>query len=204
MKLIAQGRRRAGARHAARPVRHAAAARPRLLAEEREDHPDRQRPPHARPGEADLGRHLSATPRRRRRRSPTASPTASLPHAAQPGRAREDDQAEKEAWEKELDGWTHEKDAWSLEVAKGSPTCIRARCCASSRRPCRQNAMVSTDIGNICSVSNSLSALRAAELDVRRHELRQLRLRASRPSSAPRWPRPTARPSPMSATAPGA
>ena len=38
-----QGRRRAGARHAARAVRHAAAARPRLLAEGREDHPDRRR-----------------------------------------------------------------------------------------------------------------------------------------------------------------
>ena len=30
----------------------------------------------------------------------------------------------------------HESDAWSIEVAKGLATCIRARCCASSRRRC--------------------------------------------------------------------
>ena len=38
------GRRRAGARHPPRPLRHPAAARHRLLAEERQDHPGRQRP----------------------------------------------------------------------------------------------------------------------------------------------------------------
>ena len=43
-----QGRRGAGARHAPRALRHAAAARARLLAEEGQDHPGRQRPPHAR------------------------------------------------------------------------------------------------------------------------------------------------------------
>ena len=48
---------RAGARHAARALRHPAPARHRLLAEERQDHPGRQRSPHARPRQADLGRH---------------------------------------------------------------------------------------------------------------------------------------------------
>ena len=49
-----------------------------------------------------------------------------------------------------------------------------------------------------------LPALPPAQLHVRRHELRQLRLCASPPSSAPKWRHPSARPSPMSATAPGA
>ena len=53
-----ESRRRAGARHAARPVRHAAAARPRLLAEERENRAGRRRREDARTREADLRRHL--------------------------------------------------------------------------------------------------------------------------------------------------
>ena len=43
MKLIAAGRCRAGARHPPRAVRDPAAARHRLLAEERQDHPGRHR-----------------------------------------------------------------------------------------------------------------------------------------------------------------
>ena len=48
---------RARARHKARAVRHAGSARDRLLAQERQDHPGRQRPSHAGAGQADLGRH---------------------------------------------------------------------------------------------------------------------------------------------------
>ena len=36
------------------------------------------------PGQADLGRHRAAMPRRRRRRCPTGSPTASSPRARMP------------------------------------------------------------------------------------------------------------------------
>ena len=58
MKIIAQADVVLALGHAARALRHAAAARSRLLAQEGEDHPDRQRPPHAGPRQADLGRHL--------------------------------------------------------------------------------------------------------------------------------------------------
>ena len=46
-----------------------------------------------------------------------------------------------------------------IEETQGEATaatgCTRARCCASSRRRCRRDVMVSTDIGNINSVANS-------------------------------------------------
>ncbi len=63
--------------------------------------------------------------------------------------------AEKDAWEKELDDWTHEKDGWSLEVAKGSPYMHPRQMLRELEKAMPKNAMVSTDIGNICSVSNS-------------------------------------------------
>src|SRR4029079_5762890 len=63
--------------------------------------------------------------------------------------------AEKDAWEKELDGWTHEKDGWSLEIAKGSPYMHPRQMLRELEKAMPENAMVSTDIGNICSVSNS-------------------------------------------------
>ena len=69
MELIAQGRRRAGARHAAQPVLHAARLRHRLLAEERGDHPGRHQPRPDRPDQAGHASASSAT----RRRWPTAS-----------------------------------------------------------------------------------------------------------------------------------
>ncbi len=82
--------------------------------------------------------------------------------------------AEKEAWEKELNEWTHEKDAWSLEVAKDSGRMHPRQMLRELEKAMPKNAMVSTDIGNICSVSNCY--LRFTQpLDVRRHELRQLR-----------------------------
>ncbi len=63
--------------------------------------------------------------------------------------------AEKDAWEKELNAWTHEKDAWSLEIAKGSPHMHPRQMLRELEKAMPKNAMVSTDIGNICSVSNS-------------------------------------------------
>ena len=63
--------------------------------------------------------------------------------------------AEKDAWEKELTDWTHEKDAWSLEISKGSPYMHPRQMLRELEKAMPKNAMVSTDIGNICSVSNS-------------------------------------------------
>ncbi|MCU0805574.1 MAG: sulfoacetaldehyde acetyltransferase [Burkholderiales bacterium] len=63
--------------------------------------------------------------------------------------------AEKAAWEKELAEWTHEKDAWSVEVAKGSDRMHPRQMLRELERAMPKDAMVSTDIGNICSVSNS-------------------------------------------------
>jgi sulfoacetaldehyde acetyltransferase len=57
---------------------------------------------------------------------------------------------EKTAWERELDGWTHEKDRWSVEVSAQSAHMHPRQMLRELER-----AMVSTDIGNICSVSNS-------------------------------------------------
>ena len=63
--------------------------------------------------------------------------------------------AEKAAWEHELSGWTHERDAYSLEVAKDSPHLHPRELLRALERAMPADAMVSTDIGNICSVSNS-------------------------------------------------
>ena len=63
--------------------------------------------------------------------------------------------AEKEAWEKELGAWTHETDDWSLEVAKGVDRMHPRQMLRELEKAMPKGAMVSTDIGNICSVSNS-------------------------------------------------
>ncbi|HZQ63189.1 MAG TPA: sulfoacetaldehyde acetyltransferase [Casimicrobiaceae bacterium] len=62
---------------------------------------------------------------------------------------------EKGAWEKELGEWTHERDPWSLEVSKSSSYMHPRQMLRELERAMPANAMVSTDIGNICSVSNS-------------------------------------------------
>ena len=64
-------------------------------------------------------------------------------------------EAEKAAWESELDGWTHERDPFSLEVAKDSKYMHPRQMLRELEKAMPQHAMVSTDIGNICSVSNS-------------------------------------------------
>jgi sulfoacetaldehyde acetyltransferase len=63
--------------------------------------------------------------------------------------------AEKREWATELDAWTHEKDPWSLEVARDSTFMHPRQLLRELERAMPANAMVSTDIGNICSVSNS-------------------------------------------------
>ena len=63
--------------------------------------------------------------------------------------------AEKAAWEKELSDWTHERDPFSLEVAKNSKHMHPRQMLRELEKAMPRHAMVSTDIGNICSVSNS-------------------------------------------------
>jgi sulfoacetaldehyde acetyltransferase len=62
---------------------------------------------------------------------------------------------EKAAWEKELAEWTHERDPFSLEVAKDSRYMHPRQMLRELEKAMPKHAMVSTDIGNICSVSNS-------------------------------------------------
>jgi sulfoacetaldehyde acetyltransferase len=63
--------------------------------------------------------------------------------------------AEKDAWEAELDAWTQEKDPWSIQIAKGSEFMHPRQMLRALEKAMPKDAMVSTDIGNICSVSNS-------------------------------------------------
>ncbi len=64
-------------------------------------------------------------------------------------------QAEKQAWETELDAWTHERDAYSIEVARDSRHMHPRQVLRELEGAMPADAMVSTDIGNICSVANS-------------------------------------------------
>jgi sulfoacetaldehyde acetyltransferase len=63
--------------------------------------------------------------------------------------------AEKSTWEEELTGWTHERDPYSLEVAAGSRRMHPRELLRALERALPADSMVSTDIGNICSVANS-------------------------------------------------
>jgi sulfoacetaldehyde acetyltransferase len=62
---------------------------------------------------------------------------------------------EKDAWERELAEWTHERDPFSLEIARGSDHMHPRQVLRELERALPPDAMVSTDIGNICSVANS-------------------------------------------------
>jgi sulfoacetaldehyde acetyltransferase len=62
---------------------------------------------------------------------------------------------QKAAWEKELDAWTHEKDPYSLDVIKNASEMHPRQMLRELEKALPKNVMVSTDIGNICSVSNS-------------------------------------------------
>ena len=63
--------------------------------------------------------------------------------------------AAKQSWATELDGWTHERDPYSVEVARDSGYMHPRELLRALERALPPDAMVSTDIGNICSVSNS-------------------------------------------------
>jgi sulfoacetaldehyde acetyltransferase len=62
---------------------------------------------------------------------------------------------EKAAWEQELAEWTHERDAFSLEVARGSKYMHPRQALRELEGAMPADAMVATDIGNVCSVANS-------------------------------------------------
>jgi sulfoacetaldehyde acetyltransferase len=63
--------------------------------------------------------------------------------------------AEKAAWEAELTAWTEERDPYSLEVAAGSKYMHPREMLRALEQAMPEGSMVSTDIGNICSVANS-------------------------------------------------
>ena len=63
--------------------------------------------------------------------------------------------AEKAAWEEELGAWTHERDPFSLEIARDSKFMHPRQMLRELERAMPKDAMVSTDIGNVCSVANS-------------------------------------------------
>lgn len=63
---------------------------------------------------------------------------------------------QKETWESELNGWTEEVDEWSQRVSKEDAGLLHPRqVLRELEKAMPEDAMVSTDIGNICSVSNS-------------------------------------------------
>jgi sulfoacetaldehyde acetyltransferase len=64
-------------------------------------------------------------------------------------------ETEKQAWRDELASWDQEKDAWSLEVAKDSKYMHPRQMLRELEKAMPADAMVSTDIGNICQVANS-------------------------------------------------
>jgi len=63
--------------------------------------------------------------------------------------------AEKRTWEAELADWTHERDPYSLEVAANSKRMHPREVLRALEKAMPADSMVSTDIGNICSVANS-------------------------------------------------
>ena len=63
--------------------------------------------------------------------------------------------AEKSDWEAELTSWTQERDPYSLEVSASSKYMHPRQMLRALEQAMPAGAMVSTDIGNICSVANS-------------------------------------------------
>src|SRR3989440_1263343 len=63
--------------------------------------------------------------------------------------------AAKSTWEAEPRDWTHERDPYSLEVAANSRRMHPREGLRALEQAMPADAMVSTDIGNICSVANS-------------------------------------------------
>jgi len=64
--------------------------------------------------------------------------------------------SEKAAWEDELANWTHETDPYSMDVIKSEPNMMHPReMLRELEKAMPADAVVSTDIGNVCSVANS-------------------------------------------------
>ena len=63
--------------------------------------------------------------------------------------------AQRAAWDKDLAEWDHENDSWSLEVARGSKYMHPRQMLRELQKAMPADAMVSTDIGNICQIANS-------------------------------------------------
>jgi sulfoacetaldehyde acetyltransferase len=78
------------------------------------------------------------------------------PLACHENRQRRQDEIkhQQQKWETELDDWTQETDAWSQEAAKEGGIHPR-QMLRELERAMPEDVMVSTDIGNICSVANS-------------------------------------------------
>ena len=134
-------------------------------------------PEDARSGQNHHGRHQWRRARRRRRLDRSACRVARSPASRTRTNAACVIAAEKCAWERELSAWTHERDPFSIEVA-AQVDCMHPRqVLRELERAMPPHAMVSTDIGNICSVANSYLRFEAAALDVRGDELRQLWVR---------------------------
>src|SRR5580698_10311348 len=70
--------------------------------------------------------------------------------------------SEKQKWEHELAGWVQENDDWSREVSKDSSYMHPRQMLRELEKAMPADAMVSTDIGNICSVSNSYLRFKSA------------------------------------------
>ena len=71
------------------------------------------------------------------------------------GQREERIRTEKAAWEAELEAWHHEKDPYSLDMIKDAKEMHPRQMLKELEKAMPKDAMVSTDIGNICSVSNS-------------------------------------------------
>jgi sulfoacetaldehyde acetyltransferase len=80
-----------------------------------------------------------------------------LPLAGSANRAEREAavRAEREAWEQERRGWDHESDAWSLEAMAGASELHPRQVLRELERALPEDAMVSTDIGNVCQIANS-------------------------------------------------
>ncbi|MDH3637361.1 MAG: sulfoacetaldehyde acetyltransferase [Gammaproteobacteria bacterium] len=62
---------------------------------------------------------------------------------------------EKAEWEAELEAWHHETDPYSMDMIKNAKEMHPRQMLRELEKVLPKDAMVSTDIGNICSVSNS-------------------------------------------------
>ena len=63
--------------------------------------------------------------------------------------------SQQEVWERELNDWTQEADDWSKSVSREDAGMHPRQMLRALEKAMPADVMVSTDIGNICSVSNS-------------------------------------------------